>query len=237
MTPPSGRRPRRGHRPRKERRVIRVLTEGKVTEPSYLIAWARRHRHSISLSLSESGMAPETLVDHAGQHMRRRRDPGVAIRTSTRSGACLTSTYTRTYRLPSTTHGKVASKLRSPIRASNSGSCCTSKIRPRTSIGATCNGGPTNSNLHSERGFPTTRGVRCSMSSRPPDSAPKRWISGTPATDRRPGRTQALTSGGSSIGSDPLAIGNHTEMRSPLRSPVTRRPSPCREPASRHAPH
>ena len=73
MTPPSGRRPRRGHRPRKERRVIRVLTEGKVTEPSYLIAWARRHRHSISLSLPESGMAPETLVDHARQHLRRRR--------------------------------------------------------------------------------------------------------------------------------------------------------------------
>ena len=73
MTPPSGRRPRQGHTPRKERRVIRVLTEGKVTEPSYLIAWARRHRHSISLSLRESGMAPETLVDHAGQHMRRRR--------------------------------------------------------------------------------------------------------------------------------------------------------------------
>ena len=73
MTPPSGRRPRRGHTPRKERRVIRVLTEGKVTEPSYLIAWARRHRHSISLSLPESGMAPETLVDHARQHMRRRR--------------------------------------------------------------------------------------------------------------------------------------------------------------------
>ena len=73
MTPPSGRRPRRGHTPRKERRVIRVLTEGRVTEPSYLIAWARRHRHSISLSLPESGMAPETLVDHARQHVRRRR--------------------------------------------------------------------------------------------------------------------------------------------------------------------
>ena len=34
-------------------------------------------------------------------------DPGAAIRTSTRSGACLTSTNTRTYRLPYTTHGKV----------------------------------------------------------------------------------------------------------------------------------
>lgn len=73
MTAPSGRRPRRGHAPRKPLRVIRVLTEGEVTEPSYLTEWARRHRHSVSLSLHESGMAPETLVDHAKQHMRRRR--------------------------------------------------------------------------------------------------------------------------------------------------------------------
>ena len=73
MTRPSGRRPRRGHTPRTERRVIRVLTEGKITEPSYLTAWARRYRHTVSLIVSESGMAPETLVNHASQHMRRRR--------------------------------------------------------------------------------------------------------------------------------------------------------------------
>ena len=73
MTRPSGRRPRRGQTSRTERRVIRVLTEGKITEPSYLTAWARRYRHSVRLSLPESGMAPETLVDHATQHMRRRR--------------------------------------------------------------------------------------------------------------------------------------------------------------------
>lgn len=73
MTRPPGRRPRRGQTSRKERRVIRVLTEGKITEPSYLTAWARRYRHSVSLSLSESGMAPETLVNHAAQHVRRRR--------------------------------------------------------------------------------------------------------------------------------------------------------------------
>ena len=73
MTRPSGRRPRRGQTSRTERRVIRVLTEGKITEPSYLTAWARRYRHSVRLNLPESGMAPETLVDHATQHMRRRR--------------------------------------------------------------------------------------------------------------------------------------------------------------------
>ena len=163
-------------------------------------------------------------------------DPGAAIRTSTRSGACSTSTNIRTYRLPYTTHGKVASRLRCPIRASSFGLCCTSTIRRRTSIGATYNVAPTNSNLRPGSGFPTARGISCSMSSKPPDIVQERWINGTPVTDRRPGRTQALTSGGSSIGSDPRAIGNHTAMRSPLGSPVTRRrPSPCREPTSRHA--
>ena len=76
MTRPSGRRARRGHTARKERRVIRVLTEGKITEPGYLTAWARRYRHSVRIDLSECGMAPETLVDHAAQHMRRRRRSG-----------------------------------------------------------------------------------------------------------------------------------------------------------------
>ena len=145
-------------------------------------------------------------------------DPGAAIRTSTRSGACSTSTNIRTYRLPYTTHGKVASRLRCPIRASSFGLCCTSTIRRRTSIGATYNVAPTNSNLRPGSGFPTARGISCSMSSKPRD-VQERWINGTPVTDRRPGRTQALTSGGSSIGSDPRAIGNHTAMRSPLRSP------------------
>ena len=190
MTRPSGRRPRRGHTSRQERRVIRVLTEGKITEPSYLTAWARRYRHSVSLSLPESGMAPETLVDHAT-------------------------------RLPYTTHAKAASKLRSPIRALSFGLCCTSKIRPRTSIGVTCSGAPTSSNLYPGRPFPTARGIRCSTSSKPPAIVPKRWISGTRATDRHPGGTQALTSGGSSTGSVPLAIATPTEVRSPERSPLT----------------
>ena len=237
MTPPSGRRPRRGHRPRKERRVIRVLTEGKVTEPSYLIAWARRHRHSISLSLPESGMAPETLVDHARQHMRRRR--------RSRRGDqdfdeiwCVFDIDLHP-NVPTAIHNA----RQSGIEVAVSNPCIelwlvlhvedqTAYIN-RRNVQRRAN----ELQLTFGKGIPTARGVRCSMSSRPPDSAPKRWISGTPATDRRPGRTQALTSGGSSIGSDPLAIGNHTEMRSPLRSPVTRRPSPCREPASRHAPH
>ena len=73
MTAPSGRRPRRGHKAQKQRHVIRVLTEGGVTEPSYLTAWARSNRHRVHLDLSDSGMAPITLVDRAKVYVRRRR--------------------------------------------------------------------------------------------------------------------------------------------------------------------
>ncbi|MCY4372504.1 MAG: RloB family protein [Spirochaetaceae bacterium] len=112
MTRPSGRRPRRGHTPRRERRVIRVLTEGKVTEPSYLTAWARRYRHSVSLSLPESGMAPETLINHASQHIRRRRRSKRSEQDFDEIWCVFDIDHTRTYRLPYTTHGKVASRLR-----------------------------------------------------------------------------------------------------------------------------
>ena len=172
------------------------------TGTSYLTAWTRRYRHSVSLSLPESGMAPETLVDHATQHMRRRR--------RSRRGDqdfdeiwCVFDIDQHPERTdcPTQRTAKWTSRLRSPILAWSSGSCCTPKIRPRISVDATSNGEPANSNLHSERGFPTARGVRCSMSSKPPNSAPKRWTSGTRATVRLPGRTQALTSGSASTGS------------------------------------
>ena len=156
MTRPSGRRPRRGHTPRRERRVIRVLTEGKITEPSYLTAWARRYRHRVSLSLSESGMAPETLINHASQHIRRRRRSRRGDQDFDEIWCVFDIDNTRTYRLPYTTHARVASKSRFPILASSSGLCCTSKIKPRTSIGATCSVAPTNSNSHPAKGIPDT---------------------------------------------------------------------------------
>lgn len=72
-------RPDRASRPvpgkRDQRRVIRVLTEGKVSEPGYLAQWARRSQN-IHIDFSESGMAPLTLVERARSHQRSNRKRG-----------------------------------------------------------------------------------------------------------------------------------------------------------------
>ena len=60
MKRPKGGRPRRTIQKRDPRRVIRVLTEGKVTEPSYLAEWERRNRH-VRLDTKEYGMAPRSF--------------------------------------------------------------------------------------------------------------------------------------------------------------------------------
>ena len=57
MKRPKGGRPRRTIQKRDPRRVIRVLTEGKVTEPSYLAEWGHRNRH-VRLDTKEYGMVP-----------------------------------------------------------------------------------------------------------------------------------------------------------------------------------
>ena len=79
MNPPSGRRPWRRTTPRNQRRVVRVLTEGKITEPHYLSAWARGNRRNVHLDLSDTGMTPGALVRSAKQHVQnsrsRRVDP------------------------------------------------------------------------------------------------------------------------------------------------------------------
>lgn len=51
---------------------MRVLTEGHVTEPSYLARWAR-HNRDVRLDLAESGMVPLTLVETAREHQRSNR--------------------------------------------------------------------------------------------------------------------------------------------------------------------
>ncbi|MCE2515215.1 MAG: RloB domain-containing protein [Acidobacteria bacterium] len=58
---------------KKTRRVIRVLTEGEITEPQYLTAWARRNRSHVRLEISDRGVTPKTLVDRARGHVRRNR--------------------------------------------------------------------------------------------------------------------------------------------------------------------
>lgn len=71
---------RRRRNPQPLRRVIRVHTEGRVTEPKYLEQLARRHRNRIRIVLGESGAVPMTLVDQACRDVddnrsRRRGDP------------------------------------------------------------------------------------------------------------------------------------------------------------------
>lgn len=71
---------RRPRNPRPLHHVIRVHTEGRVTEPKYLEQLARRHRDRIRIVLGESGAVPMTLVDQACRDVddnrsRRREDP------------------------------------------------------------------------------------------------------------------------------------------------------------------
>ena len=73
MRPPSSRRPRRLVGQEETRRVIRVLTEGAITEPQYLTAWARHNRGHVRLDISDRGMTPKALVDRAKGHVRSNR--------------------------------------------------------------------------------------------------------------------------------------------------------------------
>ena len=74
MKKPSGRFPRRRHPTREPRRVLRVLAEGETTEPGYLSGWARRNaRIHLDLDPSDTGMAPDTLVRRAREHVRCNR--------------------------------------------------------------------------------------------------------------------------------------------------------------------
>ncbi len=60
---------------RDHRRVIRVLTEGAVTEVAYLVQWARRSSNT-HLDFAESGMAPLSLVQRAREHQRANQRRG-----------------------------------------------------------------------------------------------------------------------------------------------------------------
>ncbi len=64
--------PRRVPGKRDQRRVIRVLTEGAVTEPTFLAQWARRSQN-IHIDFGESGMAPLSLVERARSHEKANR--------------------------------------------------------------------------------------------------------------------------------------------------------------------
>jgi len=82
MKRPPSRSPRRSTTRRDPRRVIRVLTEGKATEPGYLTLIGREHRSSITITFDEKapGSDPLRLVRMAKKHLdvnrRRRKSDG-----------------------------------------------------------------------------------------------------------------------------------------------------------------
>ena len=65
----------RGKRAAKEPRVIRVHTEGRVTERDYLNYWGRRNE-GVRIDWGESGMSPAGLVARAQEDVRVSRRSG-----------------------------------------------------------------------------------------------------------------------------------------------------------------
>lgn len=71
MKRPRGGAPRRRVERREPRRVIRVLTEGRNTEPSYLAQLQKRYPDSsVHLDIRDSGMTPLTLVRRAREYQK-----------------------------------------------------------------------------------------------------------------------------------------------------------------------
>ena len=74
MKQPSGRFPRRRHPTREPRRVLHILTEGKATEPGYLVGWARHNARNARIDFDSSGPGtPDTLVRRARERVRCNR--------------------------------------------------------------------------------------------------------------------------------------------------------------------
>lgn len=71
--------PRRQRAIAGERRIVRVLAEGAVTEAGYLTEWVREHTRTIDLMIDRdaAGCAPLKLVERARQQQRsqRRKSP------------------------------------------------------------------------------------------------------------------------------------------------------------------
>lgn len=75
MKKPSGGTPKRTAHKRTPLRIIRVLTEGAVTEPHYLTLLARKYRHEVTVrhAKESSGSVPLTLVQRAQEELRTSR--------------------------------------------------------------------------------------------------------------------------------------------------------------------
>lgn len=70
MKPPRSNVPRRGSRSREPRRVIRIYSEGSVTEPDYLSYWEKKSS-GVVLDWAEVGMTPMSLVNRARGDVKR----------------------------------------------------------------------------------------------------------------------------------------------------------------------
>ena len=199
MTRPSSGPPRRSGNPRAQQRVIRVLTEGRITERDYLRRWARRKRSSgVQLVFPSAEWHPLRWLIVRGNTYET---TPAGIQSSMRSGAYSIPTSTGSCHRPSKKPGRAESKCRSPIRASSSGSCCTpGTIRP-TSIVTTCNVFRRNSASRTARRSPTQRGGHSSRPSKPRSSAPGPSMNAMPATAPRVGRIPVRMCGGSWISS------------------------------------
>ena len=72
MKPPRSNSPRRGGRSREPRRVIRIYSEGSVTEYEYLRYWERKS-DGVVLDWAGVGMTPLSLVNRAREAAKKNR--------------------------------------------------------------------------------------------------------------------------------------------------------------------
>ena len=72
MKQPNSKTRRRGRHRREDRRIIRVYSEGAVTEFQYLRHWESKNQ-AVFLDWGESGMTPSSLVEHARRDVKRNR--------------------------------------------------------------------------------------------------------------------------------------------------------------------
>ena len=138
MTPRRGDGPSRaGKSSAAQRQSILVFTEGKKTEPVYLTHWHRMYRERVIVTVDEFHGAPLQLVETAAASAPLISVPPSAGRgmPTTSTGACSTSTSIRMWTRHCNSPLRHRSASRSPTRASNFGSCFTSRTRPPTCTG------------------------------------------------------------------------------------------------------
>lgn len=64
-----------GSRRRQQRAIIRVLTEGRKTEPQYIKIWSRKYRNVVRIDIDkkDTGLAAASLLEQAREYKRQSR--------------------------------------------------------------------------------------------------------------------------------------------------------------------